>query len=175
MCDKSLVYRSCGPYTSCGISSCFRLLSPSHRQVTHALLTRPPLTQPRRASSVRLECVMHAASVHPEPGSNSLKFVYIPRRFLTASYIRVCLALYYFERAFFKNSKEFSESFFVQTSLLSQCCPCLVVQFSRNFLTASRPALSCPSPRRLCQYTTSPLPCQHLFSFFLKKFSKNNI
>ena len=28
--------------------------------------------------SVRLECVMHAASVHPEPGSNSLKIVSNP-------------------------------------------------------------------------------------------------
>ena len=48
------------------------------RQVTHALLTRPPLSQielqtevirPKRF--VRLACVKHAASVHPEPGSNS--------------------------------------------------------------------------------------------------------
>ena len=28
---------------------------------------------------VRLECVKHAASVHPEPGSNSLKKLYIMR------------------------------------------------------------------------------------------------
>ena len=31
-------------------------------------------------SPVRLECVKHAASVHPEPGSNSLIFVF--NRFL---------------------------------------------------------------------------------------------
>ena len=43
------------------------------RQVTHALLTRPPLTKNHQVSSlsVRLACVRHAASVHPEPGSNS--------------------------------------------------------------------------------------------------------
>ena len=47
------------------------------RQVTHALLTRPPLSfkiSIRRLlskNSVRLACVRHAASVHPEPGSNS--------------------------------------------------------------------------------------------------------
>ena len=29
-------------------------------------------------NSVRLACVRHAASVHPEPGSNSLKFVSYP-------------------------------------------------------------------------------------------------
>ena len=62
----------------CGINSRFQLLSPSMRQVAHALLTRPPLSyfkiwpKPRqRSNSVRLACVRHAASVHPEPGSNS--------------------------------------------------------------------------------------------------------
>ena len=57
------------------------------RQVTHALLTRPPLSIPidsseasfvglRESYSVRLACVKHAASVYPEPGSNSqIKFV----------------------------------------------------------------------------------------------------
>ena len=56
---------------SCGISSDFSLLFRTRRQIAHALLTRPPLTV--FLLSVRLECVMHAASVHPEPGSNSLK------------------------------------------------------------------------------------------------------
>ena len=62
----------------CGFSSHFWLLSPCIRQVTHALLTRPPLRIPLfcrsfpEISSVRLACVKHAASVHPEPGSNSL-------------------------------------------------------------------------------------------------------
>ena len=53
------------------------------RQVTHALLTRPPLSHKWNHSEkfcpwcfVRLACVKHAASVHPEPGSNSrLKFL----------------------------------------------------------------------------------------------------
>ena len=63
----------------CGISSRFRLLSPCMGQVAHALLTRPPLSHPGArpegllpACFVRLACVRHAASVHPEPGSNSL-------------------------------------------------------------------------------------------------------
>ena len=62
----------------CGISSRFQLLSPSERQVAHALLTRPPLSQRKFLTEisnfqcfVRLACVRHAASVHPEPGSNS--------------------------------------------------------------------------------------------------------
>ena len=62
----------------CGISSRFQLLSPCTRQVTHALLTRPPLSHKIISPEgnqikcfVRLACVKHAASVHPEPGSNS--------------------------------------------------------------------------------------------------------
>ena len=39
-----LVYLGCPKYTLCGISSRFQLLSPSERQVAHALLTRPPLS-----------------------------------------------------------------------------------------------------------------------------------
>jgi hypothetical protein len=54
-----------------GISSCFQLLSQSQRQVAHVLLTRSPLVYPRRGLTVRLACVRHAASVRPEPGSNS--------------------------------------------------------------------------------------------------------
>src|SRR5699024_5030930 len=48
-------------------------LSQSSGQVTHVILTRSPLIHPQQAGSfsVRLACVKHAASVHPEPGSNS--------------------------------------------------------------------------------------------------------
>src|SRR5207244_1550623 len=62
-----------------GISSGFPELSRSCGQVAHVLLTRSPLdppTSPRRdlsASPARLACIRHAASVHPEPGSNSPK------------------------------------------------------------------------------------------------------
>ena len=72
-----LISVSCGTDMLCGISVRFQTLSPSERQVTHALLTRPPLTFiPEGNQSVRLACVRHAASVRPEPGSNSLKIVY---------------------------------------------------------------------------------------------------
>ena len=54
-----------------GISHRFRWLSPSEGQITHVLLTRSPLEYPRRSLSARLACVKHAASVRPEPGSNS--------------------------------------------------------------------------------------------------------
>ena len=57
---------------SCGISSSFPEVFPTSGQVTHVLLTRPPLgwrSCPLRLA--RLACVKHAASVHSEPGSNS--------------------------------------------------------------------------------------------------------
>ncbi len=57
-----------------GISSPFGELSRSSGQVPHVLLTRSPLGLPQcchRLDLVRLACVKHAASVRPEPGSNS--------------------------------------------------------------------------------------------------------
>ena len=77
-----LVWCSCKLHTSCGISTGFPMLFHSQRQVAHALLTRPPLTFNRSKlpyQFVRLECVKHAASVHPEPGSNSLKKLYLKK------------------------------------------------------------------------------------------------
>ena len=73
-----LIRKGCPSLMSCGISVRFQTLSPSERQVAHVLLTRPPLSLlsiSRRinpTNSVRLACVRRAASVRPEPGSNSL-------------------------------------------------------------------------------------------------------
>jgi hypothetical protein len=54
-----------------GISTHFWKLSLSEGQITHVLLTRSPLEYPQVGLSARLACVKHAASVRPEPGSNS--------------------------------------------------------------------------------------------------------
>ena len=52
----------CPPVVLCGISNCFQLLSPSLRQIAHALLTRPPLEcQPKPTSSFDL----HVLSTPP--------------------------------------------------------------------------------------------------------------
>ena len=60
-----------------GIRPSFPSLSRSAGQITHVLLTRSPLEHPHQKNdaglSVRLACVKHAASVRPEPGSNSPK------------------------------------------------------------------------------------------------------
>ena len=56
------------------ISPTFMRLSRRRGQVTHVLLTRSPLIhthQKGKRFTVRLACVKHAASVRPEPGSNS--------------------------------------------------------------------------------------------------------
>ena len=67
----------------CGISRSFLLLSPAQGQVTYVLLTRSPLIF--RKCFVRLACVRHAASVHPEPGSNShVKMVFVSCQFYLA-------------------------------------------------------------------------------------------
>jgi hypothetical protein len=64
-----------------GIRPRFRGLSRSEGQVAHVLLTRSPLVYPRRSLTARLACVKHAASVRPEPGSNSpLKSICQPQR-----------------------------------------------------------------------------------------------
>ena len=95
------------------------------RQVTHALLTRPPLgilKSIRKLQSkylVRLACVRHAASVHPEPGSNSLKIVLKEPKFLKST-LESDVSLYFnwscdFQR--FTKSKKLSK-FQVRTTTL---------------------------------------------------------
>ena len=59
------------------ISRRFQRLSPCDGQVAHVLRTLPPVAAkvllPRAAP--RLACVKPAASVHPEPGSNSSLYI----------------------------------------------------------------------------------------------------
>ena len=91
-----LITRPCGHVILCGISVCFQTLSPFDGQVTHALLTRPPLKYKKQAFciSVRLACVRHAASVRPEPGSNSLNSLYLNSfRWLNLSFAHLRLRL----------------------------------------------------------------------------------
>ena len=52
-----------------GISQTFAWVSQSLGQITYVLLTRSPLEVLLLPD--RLACIRHAASVHPEPGSNS--------------------------------------------------------------------------------------------------------
>ena len=83
-------YAPCSAKGLCGISSRFQLLSPCTGQVTHALLTRPPLSSSRKKNFVRLACVKHAASVYPEPGSNS--HVQFSVQFCANAFLSVCVS-----------------------------------------------------------------------------------
>ena len=118
----------------CGISVRFQTLFHSERQVTHALLTRPPLSETRNPPkphsafhSVRLACVKHAASVRPEPGSNSLKILSkhlsVSQPFSELnSLIRHCWLLFRFQkftvRLFFKSSQINFRVFLVNRCLI---------------------------------------------------------
>src|ERR1700730_11993877 len=70
--------------TTCGISTDFSVLSPTRGQVAHVLLTRSPLGTHLpcgKRALARLACVRRAASVNPEPGSNSPSKARDPRAF----------------------------------------------------------------------------------------------
>lgn len=78
-----------------GINPRFRRLSQSQGQVAHVLLTRSPLGTPLpygRRALARLACITHAASVNPEPGSNSPSKRRGPKAF-ALSHLRLYLSL----------------------------------------------------------------------------------
>ena len=60
-----------------GVSRRFHRLSPCDGQVAHALRTLPPVAANvlLHRAAPRLACVKPAASVHPEPGSNSSLYI----------------------------------------------------------------------------------------------------
>ena len=64
-----LLHKPCGPCRPSGLSFGFPKLSPSRRQLDYVLLARPPLYSPC-GFRVRLACLIHAANVRSEPGSN---------------------------------------------------------------------------------------------------------
>ena len=82
-----------------GISPGFPELSRSCGQVAHVLLTRPPLGFKEQApqNPARLACIRHAASVRPEPGSNSPKKSLIELKVMTG----LSFALQFSRNAFF--------------------------------------------------------------------------
>ena len=99
------------------------------RQVTHALLTRPPLSHKifnpegnQIECFVRLACVKHAASVHPEPGSNSHVKKFRPARIKSGFSSETMFPIYCFKvasliEAFLNYSQNLSRFFTVQLSM----------------------------------------------------------
>ena len=80
-----LLPEPCVPGRPSGLSLGFPRLSPSRRQLDYVLLARPPRYSPC-GFHVRLACLIHAANVRSEPGSNpSLeRSVHLNCRFLPA-------------------------------------------------------------------------------------------
>ena len=139
------------------------------RQVTHALLTRPPLSQIRLQTEVirlkcfvRLACVKHAASVHPEPGSNSHNKCFpdfqsfsfeksLTSGLLFLGRILKCCSWIFCQLSLalpFSNGNSF-ESFKVISLFSYQGCFC------------------CCLVQQLLYFTTTVLICQQLFYFFV--------
>ena len=71
-----LLTSPCRPESPSGLSFGFPKLSPSRRQLDYVLLARPPLYSPC-GFRVRLACLIHAANVRSEPGSNPSLEVFI--------------------------------------------------------------------------------------------------
>ena len=66
---------SCAYAVLAVISDCYPQYEAGYPRVTHPSATKIKTTSTEvsvKSISVRLACVKHAASVHPEPGSNSL-------------------------------------------------------------------------------------------------------
>jgi hypothetical protein len=112
-----------GRGVSYGINPSFPRLFRCERQVSHALLTRPPLRYFKFHPEgivlkhfARLACVRHAASVRPEPGSNSHLKVFDSAHYLLTSfcYLIVCVS----------NSK------FIHTILLSKFMSLVLATYS---------------------------------------------
>jgi len=64
-----LLLGACAPCRLSGLSLGFPRLFPSRRQLDYVLLARPPRYSPC-GFHVRLACLIHAANVRSEPGSN---------------------------------------------------------------------------------------------------------
>ena len=132
---------------------------------------------------VRLACVKHAASVHPEPGSNSLiKFVLLKT---TTSYLSFLLLLVY--KTVLKNVKKFSRIvcvslFSYQGSLFLLSCDSsftlshlqsLVKNFFQILFDNFFDVLKCFAlSRQLVYFTILHFSCQQVFSFFSQKKRK---
>ena len=119
-----------------GVSRRFHRLSPCDGQVAHALRTLPPVAAIvlLQRAAPRLACVKPAASVHPEPGSNSSLYIsYISQLDLTI-----------------RSSKKLTLSFILFWYLLP-CTFLQSLQWSLSVLGAFRPAFPDPFLNRGCK------------------------
>ena len=108
-----------------GISRRFHRLSPWNGQVAHALRTLAPVainkTRRFRHAAPRLACVKPAASVHPEPGSNSSLYIFL---------ISLSCSWHFNSYCFFNKNSESTILAFIGT-----CCTCSS-SFQSTFLSS---------------------------------------
>ena len=132
-------------------------------RVTHPSATKLPLSK-LSGNSVRLECVMHAASVHPEPGSNSrINCIKITSYEVFQSVRAFFLSFFYFclSSILFQNfTRSFFALYFCFRFVLLQS---LVVQFSMT-------DLYCIQNIQLYYSITIRFVCQAFFITFLNFF-----
>ena len=125
-----------------GISRRFHRLSPRNGQVAHALRTLAPVainrTRRFRHAAPRLACVKPAASVHPEPGSNSslynnLYFSACPDTYNFTKKLTLLDKLYFLGTCFLYFPSIFSMNFFADLEGVSSQMGCKDTDF---FLTS---------------------------------------
>ena len=101
---------------------------------------------------------MHAASVHPEPGSNSRMFVF-NLAYASSNHFECYLSFSYFCLSCICSLRNFRVPFL---HILYACTSLFVVQFSMT--------VSLPFSRQLCYYITSLSICQYFFQSFFDFF-----
>ena len=171
MCDNSLAPSPCENDASCGISSRFQLLFPSHRQVAHALLTRPPLfREPKLLSPFDLNVLGTPPAFILSQDQTLEIFLYTSLFRLTYLLFRARSALSYCLEYLLLESRVLA----LPVSISLYLVP---LYFSRSHTSLyvccsifNDPIPLVPSRRQLCYYTTPPLACQPLLKSFFKFF-----
>ena len=129
--------------------------SPVRRSVSLSSIRKLPL-----CCFARLACVRHAASVHPEPGSNS----HVKSWFLVKT-ISLANSLTRFTLGFVLNSSQFKAKSFALFLRIFRVCVWFNLQFSRFASLFPLLFVSFVSQEQLVHSITVFWVCQQLFSF----------
>ena len=144
----------------------------------YALLTRAPLSTGRTPYTVRLACIKPAASVHPEPGSNS------PWSRALRAIFDVLASLFPIPRLATKDpSLPFSPAVSMNFPVSSNDTKATLLNLSLHpsVQLSSRPnklrfsIFSAPLSKRGCKSTTVFLSSKLFLKFFSKKFRRPSI
>ena len=132
---------------------------PSDRQVAYVLLTSPPLTALKLkewVKFVRLACLMCAASVYPEPGSNSLVCCLYVVDFSTLHIFFKSFLTHFTLSVFLIGFLQFLYRVRILQSILLKGIYCLFFNVLFLFFV-------CSVLRNVTYYTTHIFNCQHFF------------